>query len=146
MGEPGDDPVCGIGQFEPFEQVMSPVLPALRHPAQFGGELEMLPGRGPRDESADVGAVTDKGADTGRITGGVHAGNDHAARCRRQNSGQDAHRRRLSGTVAADECDAGAAGDGQVESVHRAHGAEIDNEALSQEHRVHVFPFGILEQ
>ena len=50
------------------------VLPAGGQAAQPGGQLQVLPGRGPRHQAADVGAVADQRADAGGVARGVAPG------------------------------------------------------------------------
>ena len=53
------------------------VLPVVE-PAQPGGELEVLPGRGPRHQAADVGAVARDLLDREGVRADVEAGHGHA--------------------------------------------------------------------
>ena len=72
-------------------------------PAQPGGELEVLPGRRPRHQPADVGAVAGQPLDRERLGADVVAGDGDQAAGRRDHPGEHPHRRGLAGAVAAEQ-------------------------------------------
>src|SRR6185436_8446427 len=100
------------------------VLPPRGELAQPGGQLEVLPGRSARDETADVGAVPGTPLRLERLAPDVMAADADVASRRRDHAGEHAHRRRFAGTVAPDERGRSPAEHCQVKVTDRLHGAK----------------------
>src|SRR5262249_30855815 len=81
-----------------------------------------------------LGQVADALAHAQGIVQHVEAVHLHAPRRRRQEAGQDAHRRRLARAVRAEEADDLAALEPEAHVVHREVGAESPREVLDVDH------------
>jgi hypothetical protein len=128
VGEATGDPVRGVAELEPLQQVAAALLP-VGQAAQPGGELEVLPRRGPRDQPAHVGAVADRPLDLERLGSHVVAGDQHGPGGRRHDTCQHPHGGGLAGAVAAQERGGLAGVGGEVDAGDSLHLAEADMEA-----------------
>ena len=123
--EPGRDPVGGAREVEAFEQVLGALLPPVGQAAQPRSELEVLPGRRPRDQPADVGAVADLRPRVLGVRDGVDPG--HPDDSRRSGAARPARTRRVvdfPAPLRPTRATASRGRDGQVEGLDRRDVAE----------------------
>ena len=121
-----DDPIGGLGQAEPREQLvdaMSELGPA--HPVEVALEEEVLaPGR-VRIDGAVLADHPDEPAHAVRLAGHVDAQHVIAARVGARQGGQDLDRRRLPGPVGSEQAEDRPGLDRQADPVEGAHATRI---------------------
>jgi hypothetical protein len=137
VAEATGDPVCGVAELEPLQQLLRSRLPAL-HPAQPGGELEVLPRGRPRHEAAHVGAVAGRALDGERVDPDVDTVDENDALTGRDHPRQHAHRGRLAGAVAAQQGGRPAAVRRDVDAAHGLDRPEANPQATDPDPLVGV--------
>jgi hypothetical protein len=136
VGEAGRDPVGHVAELEALEQVAGTGLPVGR-PAQPSRQLEVLPGRGPRDQAPHVGAVADRLLGPQRLGADVVARDQDRARGRRHHPGEHPHGGRLAGAVAPEQRRRLAGVRLEVDARHRLHLPEAHVQPAHVDHRRH---------
>lgn len=138
VGEAGSHTIPHVRKIEAVEQVLGPGLPAALESTQAGRQLDVLPGSGPRDESADVRAVPNPVLGRDRAARDVDPSDSHGSGRRGWHAGEYLQRRRLARAVLADQGNRGPRVDSQIEAVHGAHLPELDDQMLDVDRRGHA--------